>query len=49
MLLTGNREVLHDFTDKEAGTLIALLTRLIANLDRVAGTEAPPAEGAAAE
>ena len=36
VLLQGNREVLGDFTDKEAGQLVALLTRLIANLDRVA-------------
>ena len=41
-LLRGNREVLRGFTDEEAGLLIALLTRLIANLDRVAGVEASP-------
>jgi hypothetical protein len=34
--------VLRDFTDEEAALLIALLTRLIANLDRVAGVEASP-------
>jgi DNA-binding MarR family transcriptional regulator len=39
-LLRGNHEVLRDFTDEEAGMLVALLTRLIANLDRVAGVEA---------
>jgi MarR family transcriptional regulator, transcriptional regulator for hemolysin len=41
-LLRGNREVLHGFTDEEAGLLIALLTRLISNLDRIAGVEASP-------
>lgn len=35
-LLRGNQDVLFDFTDEEAGQLVALLTRLIANLDRVA-------------
>ena len=40
--LRGNREVLRDFTDEEAGLLVALLTRLIANLDRVASVEASP-------
>ena len=42
VLLQGNREVLRGFTDKEAGLLIALLTRLIANLDRIASVEASP-------
>jgi MarR family transcriptional regulator, transcriptional regulator for hemolysin len=41
-LLRGNREVLCGFTDEQAGLLIALLTRLIANLDRIASVEAPP-------
>lgn len=41
-LLRGNREVLRDFTDEEAGLLVALLTRLIANLDRVAGVDGSP-------
>jgi MarR family transcriptional regulator, transcriptional regulator for hemolysin len=41
-LLRGNREVLRGFTDEEAGLLIALLTRLIANLDRVAGVDGSP-------
>ena len=41
-LLRGNHEVLRDFTDDEAGLLVALLTRLIANLDRVASVEASP-------
>jgi MarR family transcriptional regulator, transcriptional regulator for hemolysin len=41
-LLQGNREALRDFTDKEAGLLIALLTRLITNLDRIASVEASP-------
>ena len=39
ILLRGNREVLRGFTDKEARLLVDLLTRLIANLDRVAGAE----------
>ena len=38
-LLRGNREVLDGFTDAEAAQLIALLTQLIANLDRVASAE----------
>ncbi|MDE1150472.1 MAG: winged helix DNA-binding protein [Azospirillaceae bacterium] len=42
VLLRGNREVLGNFTDEEAGTLVNLLTRLIANLDRVTSTEASP-------
>ena len=33
-----------DFTDEEAGLLVALLTRLIANLDRIAGVDALPAD-----
>src|ERR1700739_1864345 len=41
-LLRGNREVLRGFTDEEAGLLIALLTRLIANLDRIPGGGARP-------
>ena len=39
-LLEGNREALSGFTDEEAAQLVALLTRLIANLDRVANAEA---------
>ncbi len=42
ILLRGNRDVLCGFTDEEAGLLIALLTRLIANLDRIASVEASP-------
>ncbi|MGH6860225.1 MAG: MarR family winged helix-turn-helix transcriptional regulator [Phyllobacterium sp.] len=41
-LLQGNHEVLRGFTDAEAALLVALLTRLIANLDRVAGVETSP-------
>ena len=41
-LLRGNHEALRDFTDKEADLLVALLTRLIANLDRVASVEVSP-------
>ena len=40
VLLRGNHEVLRGFTDEEARLLVALLTRLIANLDRVASVEA---------
>ncbi len=40
VLLVGNHEVLRDFTDEEAGLLVDLLMRLIANLDRVASVEA---------
>jgi DNA-binding MarR family transcriptional regulator len=36
-LLQGNREVLRGFTDEETGLLVTLLTRLIANLDQIAG------------
>ena len=39
VLLQGNREALRDFTDEEAGLLVALLTRLIANLDQIASIE----------
>ena len=42
VLLQGNREVLCGFTDEETGLLVALLTRLITNLDRIAGIEASP-------
>jgi DNA-binding MarR family transcriptional regulator len=42
VLLRGNREVLRGFTDEEARQLIALLTRLIANLDQIASVEASP-------
>jgi MarR family transcriptional regulator, transcriptional regulator for hemolysin len=38
----GNHEVLRDFTDEEVGLLVDLLTRLIANLDRVTSVEASP-------
>jgi DNA-binding MarR family transcriptional regulator len=40
-LLQGNRDALSSFTDEEATQLVALLTRLIANLDRIASAEAP--------
>jgi MarR family transcriptional regulator, transcriptional regulator for hemolysin len=39
VLLQGNREALRDFTEGEAGVLVALLTRLIANLDEIASVE----------
>jgi MarR family transcriptional regulator for hemolysin len=40
VLFQGNREVLSDFTDEEAAQFIALLMRLITNLDRI--ISAPP-------
>jgi DNA-binding MarR family transcriptional regulator len=42
VLLRGNQEALRDFTDEEAGLLVALLTRLIANLDQLAAVDASP-------
>ena len=41
VLLHGNRDALEGFTDSEAAAFIALLTRVIANLDRIAGVEVP--------
>ena len=37
VLMQGNREALCGFTDEETGLLVTLLTRLIANLDQIAG------------
>ena len=34
-LLQGNREALDGLTDEETAQLLALLTRVIANLDRI--------------
>lgn len=42
VLLRGNQEALRDFADEGAGLLIALLTRLIANLDQLVGVDASP-------
>jgi hypothetical protein len=39
--------VLRDFTNKETKLLVDLLTRLIANLDRIASVEASPGPSAA--
>lgn len=39
VLFHGNQEALEGFTEAEARKLVALLTRLIANLDRVAGAQ----------
>ena len=39
VLFQGNRDALNGFTEKEASQLVALLTRLIANLDRIASVE----------
>jgi DNA-binding MarR family transcriptional regulator len=41
-LLEGNREALSGFTEAEAAQLVSLLTRVIANLDRIANVEASP-------
>ena len=38
-LLRGNQEVLSGFTEEETRLLVDLLTRLIANLDRVASVD----------
>ena len=38
-LFQGNRDALYGFTDEEAMQLVALLTRLIVNLDRVASVD----------
>ncbi len=40
-LFQGNREALDGFTDEEAGQFVAMLMRLITNLDRMAGTAGP--------
>jgi MarR family transcriptional regulator for hemolysin len=42
VLFQGNREALDGFTEKETEQLVALLTRLIANLDRIASAEVLP-------
>lgn len=42
VLFQGNRDALSGFTDEEATQLVALLTRLIANLDRAASAVEPP-------
>ena len=41
-LLQGNRDALDGFTDAEAKQLVGLLTRLIGNLDRLAGARDDP-------
>lgn len=40
-LFQGNRDALNGFTDGEATQLVALLTRLIANLDRATSAAGP--------
>lgn len=42
VLLQGNQEVLRDFTGEESALFVALLTRVIASLDRIASIEASP-------
>ncbi|AYG69846.1 MULTISPECIES: MarR family transcriptional regulator [unclassified Rhizobium] len=39
-LFQGNRDALDGFTEEEAVQFVALLTRLIANLDQITGAEA---------
>ena len=39
VLFQGNRDVMDGFTGEEESQLVALLTRLIANLDRIASPE----------
>jgi len=41
VLFQGNRDALKGFTDDDATQPVALLTRLIANLDRAASAEEP--------
>ena len=41
-LFEGNREALHGFTELESRQLVEMLTRLIANLDRVTGVHDTP-------
>ena len=41
-LFEGNHEALSGFTDEEAAQLVDLLTRVIANLDRIANAEDLP-------
>lgn len=41
-LFQGNSEALRGFSDTEAEQLVSLLTRLIANLDRIASVDEPP-------
>jgi MarR family transcriptional regulator for hemolysin len=41
VLFQGNRDALNGFTDEEATQLVALLTRLTANLDRATSAEEP--------
>jgi DNA-binding MarR family transcriptional regulator len=43
-LFEGNGDALSGFSDEEAAQLVALLTRVIANLDAIANAEAPPSE-----
>jgi MarR family transcriptional regulator for hemolysin len=43
VLLQGNRDALGGFTNEETDLLVGLLTRLIANLDRIAGADGSPA------
>ena len=43
VLFQGNRDALAGFSDEEAAQLNALLSRLIANLDRIASAQAAEA------
>jgi MarR family transcriptional regulator, transcriptional regulator for hemolysin len=46
VLFQGNREALDGFKNEEAAQLVALLTRLIGNLDRLANSESQVERGA---
>ena len=41
-LFQGNSEALTGFTEEEVSQFAAMLTRLIANLDQIAGAESQP-------
>lgn len=41
VLFQGNSGALDGFTDEESAQFVALLTRLIANLERAAGAQEP--------
>lgn len=48
-LFQGNRDALEGFTDAETAQFIALIQRVIANLDRIANSETAAAEDEGAE
>ncbi|MDE1992763.1 MAG: winged helix-turn-helix transcriptional regulator [Rhizobiaceae bacterium] len=44
-LFEGNREATEGFTEEEVAQFVTLLTRVIANLDRIASAEPPSGKG----